>query len=884
MARHQIIYTSCMRGIDGVNDGQQIYSYDASFSESKSDEVKSLFTYQVPSLQPGVIMTEELALTMPSAFSYRLLKNGSASITLNTYLGRDYMGSAGRFGNHLCHSVVCDFFDLDVYPCEIYGSSTLRSSMDYSEVNNPEPPSYLPNAIIEKGYTVDSDTVTEFLGIGENLDYFKKMVYAMLRFSSEKKRIVICDEKEHIIMWIAALHYALPLDIAKKVNFTTYEFDPELSPAQICGVINEGSRYNASSYVSSGRHYVFDFINKLYNAIEADSPFIEFLDTAFSFSYDSLTEFKNFVTSRTSYREVDYEYHAAYDLYVFLTDGISDFSLKQFREITTFSEKYTTDEMKLDIVNKLIGATQAINELEDEYALDIIRFMLITFDIMNLDKQQVVKQLIINRLIISLSNVKISENDFLILYDYIDNLVRSINLSIPALLMESHNRPALLNVMSQSVAVWKIHFIVRIISDYVKDTKLSIDELYPNRQIGSLYFEIIKVIYSTGRNNGFSIVEKVLDNFKDNSTYLVNLTWNIEGFLADLNLEEIDKKHLWDYFVQLVLRMNDEAVRGINEAFIEYESFDEMFALYKARMKNERNLTNAREIFKDTFEHWFTQNHNYAYAYSEKVLQVYEEVYEEKLGTLSEKESYTYAKEILQIAMRIKVEAKYVDLLVQAISEYIPLEKPNKENAMLIKEMQDYQFNIRNKKVEGKLLLLCIAMYFEKIISKQDVEKYTSQIMEFADLSGNDVSILGEKGADEYFEWILSNPLKYSLESEEYSNIYQLFTMSKRIGRQFMEQCYKTVYKKCKEVKDYREFSEFLKFMFEKGTSEDIEGIGKYLGKLNKQKLEELNEEMKDLFKRDRKASHAWDEIRDIAESTNPLLDNLTGLFKRKKE
>ena len=53
MAKHQIIYTSCMRGIDGVNDGQQIFSYDASFQDGKSEEVKSLFTYQVPSLPAG---------------------------------------------------------------------------------------------------------------------------------------------------------------------------------------------------------------------------------------------------------------------------------------------------------------------------------------------------------------------------------------------------------------------------------------------------------------------------------------------------------------------------------------------------------------------------------------------------------------------------------------------------------------------------------------------------------------------------------------------------------------------------------------------------------------------------------------------------------------
>lgn len=76
MARHQIIYTSCMRGIDGVNDGQQIFSYDEAFKDGKADEVKSLFTYQVPALPAGTLMSEEIALTMPVAFSYRLLKNG----------------------------------------------------------------------------------------------------------------------------------------------------------------------------------------------------------------------------------------------------------------------------------------------------------------------------------------------------------------------------------------------------------------------------------------------------------------------------------------------------------------------------------------------------------------------------------------------------------------------------------------------------------------------------------------------------------------------------------------------------------------------------------------------------------------------------------------
>ena len=198
MARHQIIYTSCMRGIDGVNDGQQIFSYDQSFQDSKADEIKGLFTYQIPALAPGVIMSEEIARTMPSAFNYKVLKNGNVVVTLNTYLGRDYMGSAGRFGNHLSHSIISDFDDFDVYPCELFGSVSLRSSMEYEEVNNPDPPKYLPVPELNKGYMIEPDSIIEFLEIDENIEYFKAMVCAMLKFHSEKKRLVICDEKENI--------------------------------------------------------------------------------------------------------------------------------------------------------------------------------------------------------------------------------------------------------------------------------------------------------------------------------------------------------------------------------------------------------------------------------------------------------------------------------------------------------------------------------------------------------------------------------------------------------------------------------------------------------------------------------------------------------------
>ena len=55
-------------------------------------------------------------------------------------------------------------------------------------------------------------------------------------------------------------------------------------------------------------------------------------------------------------------------------------------------------------------------------------------------------------------------------------------------------------------------FVVRIVSDYVKDMRLPVEEFYPDRAIGAIYYGIVKMVYASGR-------EMV--------TQLLNVFWNI---------------------------------------------------------------------------------------------------------------------------------------------------------------------------------------------------------------------------------------------------------------------------------------------------------------------------------------------------------------------
>lgn len=382
MARHQIIYTSCRRGRDGIGDGQQVYSYDESFSSRSSDEVRGLFSYQPPYLAPGQVMTEELVPAMPRAFMYRYLKSGACALTLNTYLGRDYMGASGRFGNVLSHSIICDFEDFDVYPCELYGSSVLRSSMDFKEVNSSAQPEYLSTPELSRGPLIDIEGILDFLGEDDRLDYYKKMLQALLQFPIDKRRILICDSVQNTMRWMAALHYAFPLDIAKKLSFTSYEFEPELSYSQICGVIPEGSRYHVDAYLASAHYYVFDFINNKFSDIKASGLFMDFIDTVFSFSYESLCDFHDFVMRRTSLREAGPAYSQAYYLYHILNEGLSYINQGEFLDFKVFVTEYAEDELNAAALHRLMEDGELIGSLDSAYALSVLSYFIGYMDLM----------------------------------------------------------------------------------------------------------------------------------------------------------------------------------------------------------------------------------------------------------------------------------------------------------------------------------------------------------------------------------------------------------------------------------------------------------------------------------------------------------------------
>ncbi len=877
MSLHQVIYTSCMRGIKGVNDGQQVFSYDSQFTDSDNDEIKSLYSYKPPELDPGVRMSEEIALTLPKSFIFRRLEDDRCTLSLSTYLGRDYMGSAGRFGNHLSHVIVGDESDFNTYPCEFFGGSSLRDHMKFEEVNNPDPPEYLPPPSLEKGYTVDVDSVLEFLSIGDRLDIYKNMLCAMLSFNREQKRVVICDDQENIIMWIAALEYALPLQTALKINFTTYEYDPALSASQICGVVANGTRYNDES---KRLHYVFDFFKNEFASFDKDSDFYDFIDTAFSLSFDSIQDFHSYILNGFSYSSADDDIYAAYALYSIISDGITGVTTSKLTSALSFAEKFAFEEEKSAIVNNLISQYDDLLTVDKAVFTSVLRYILAMKTKVTQTSQNNVKQLAVDRILSEFSSASVQEQSFGAFYNDIDKLCWQSEINLSTEIMTESNRARLFSVVQKNPDPWKLAYIIRIISRFAKSKNLPIDELSPDRPFGKIYYELIQKVQSNDSSSISFLIECILDEFDDKCDFLVNMALNSEGMILDTRTANITVPALWNYFIK---KMSEKQANNYDTAYrilLEYDRNEQLYMLFNSELNGCNNGTSCKTTFDKHFANVIGGSRAYSAKYKNKVIDLYYDV----LSKFDNNDTETARRELFSIIVDAQLEPSFVDELIDNIVESIPLSSPSKANERFIKSAFQYTYNLRQKSIKGKELLLLIGMIMETISIKEQVEKKIEQLEVLTKHNLADLTSISDTPLSNYFNWILPIIFKWCKKIDYLNRFYDLFEMSSTSKQRFILDLTDLYLRDSKENKDNTSFVYYFQFISENGTTGIRKEVGKSLCKLSKNKMMELDVAMRDCYIKDKQILAHWEEVKEVADSTNPILNNIANLFRRKKK
>lgn len=874
MSAHQIIYTSCMRGIKGVNDGQQIYSYDVAFQDANQDEVKNLFTYQPPTLDAGVVMTEEIADMMPQAFIYRRLDDGSCAMALNTYLGRDYMGSAGRFGNHLSHVVVFDASDTKCYPIEYYGSDMFRNRMKFEEVNNPEQPPYLPTPELVRGYRIDLDAVLDFLGQEDRLETYKNMVCAMLRFEHERKRVVICDQPENIVLWIAALSYVLPLQNALQMNFSTYDYDPALSFSQVCGVVPNGTRFTYESY---RQHFVFNLLEGNIPELEKDAEFFDFIDMAMSLSYESLQVFHTFLAKGYTYVGIDESLYDAYALYSLLSDGLRSTSPEKIQRAISFTQQYALPQEALRTAQAFLREHRELLRIDTGSYLAIFGFIMTYAPQFDPQMLRQMKNSMVDRVLREFLSERAAEDSFETFYQRLNDLCAEHGLSIATELMAPDNQTKLFAVMEQDLATWKLTFIVQVVSGHIKDARIPVEQLLLDAPLGQLFHGIVNSVYA---GNRALVVQRVLGEFAEDCNFLSNMGLNLEGMLLDIPDGAQEVERMWEHYGQLIMSKHGSRLDAAYDVFFEVQRYDLVYMLYSRSMSQAASPEACRSLFEEHDRRYVQRVDGYAKQYGEKLLSTYFQ----RLCPFSSEATYFAKTELLYLLLERKLPVDFANHLIHDLVKPIPLSGPVKGEEKLVRDMFQYSYNINQQPLQGKLLLLVLGIVLEEVEDRKDLHSRLDLLAEIMRGGKAKLPRTAMRNAEGYFGWFLPNICQVCDRGEDFGAVYSLFDMSSEVEASFFGESARLYLKRGKEEKGYNAFCAFLEVVFDNAGSRSCEEISTALCKLSKQKLEVLDETVKACYSRDSKACGRWDSIREKAESTNPLLNNISNLFKRRKD
>jgi hypothetical protein len=783
------------------------------------------------------------------------------------------MPTGGRFGNYLSHSVIFNDTCFQNYPCEFFESEMLRSSMDKDEVNNPDPPGFLPVPVLSKGSKISIDSVIEFLNNENRMDIYKNMFYALLSFTTEKKRIVICDESENIIFWIAALEFALPLKNIRNINFTTYENTPSLSNSQICGVVSEGTSYSRDN---PSQYFIFDIIKGKTAEFNLKNDFIEFLDLSMSMSYDLMQSFHQFLDEGYIYTEADFEYFDAYSLYVLRSDGIENSSHEIFKKASAFAEKYSKGNVPLNFAREILKQMPAIVNLPGNYFKDVLSFILKLHEKFSDEERLAVRDCITHRILNNFSNPNCKDLEFKDVFSGFDSLCNRYGYNLILEFAKDVNREQLTSVLQHNNAgIEKIKVIIYCIFQYVRKNNSESVLFKPDSGLDVLFNAILESVFISHPEMSENLIAYIINTFGVEYVCLLLIMFNISNLLNRYPNDYINDKTLWEYYYKTVSRYPNDKKGIVFDYLLKLKKYDHVYYLFNVILNNTRDIERCREIFEEHLERIVMKYEKYRIDYSDKIMTSY---YNKLLKSNSEAAEQAECG-LLNLILKYKLRADFINELSEYITENITLAKPSDEELEMLKNIINNIVN--NKQKLGKRLKLFAAGIIVTKYLPQGFNTGKDKLIRYSCDEQYDLEGLSEEEQIKYIEWIEPFISEFCTKAEDLKTVYALFNMTKNSRRKFLDNCMQYNLKQSNEMNNFRPLCEYLVFIFSIDDADIFTGTGRNLSKLNKSKMELLEKEMNTRFENEKKIMDNWVKIRNIALSTNPIFNGMSRLLKQ---
>jgi len=326
MKAEQLYYTSCEKGLENAS-GFQIKAMSSGFN--KINDVRQLGSYEPSRDLPSQPDEEELKI-FPILFKYK-----DNVFVRSVYVGQDY---TQRFGNYFMHTLEVD--KIDLYPIDLYfwaGWVNNEKKVESLNLNSIE-----INKINPQLFTLD------------NKELLSKLISAL--FLKDKQIVIKISNQIDGIKLLNFMQKAFPLNIAKNITFSTYQFS-----YNDCLDINLVIGDTEWEHIDQSEFYFFDLTQNLYPEINNDNKYPDFIVNLLDNStrLEQFYSFFNFFNSHKLDSNLDF----IVELFLFIE---SNRRINSLEGVLSFVSSYLKREYINDFLKYLepLNNSRVINESE----------------------------------------------------------------------------------------------------------------------------------------------------------------------------------------------------------------------------------------------------------------------------------------------------------------------------------------------------------------------------------------------------------------------------------------------------------------------------------------------------------------------------------------
>ncbi len=356
MKAKQYIYTSWKNG-DLADKGFMIYSKSKGITEKECSDIKFVMQYTPPHDLPPAPSIDQINRDFPYSFAFFRLSSGNLCVAQSTYIGKDY---SGRYGNYIIHALIFDENELKIYPCELFGEEYIKLNLTQEELNAIPPIPDLPELEV-KSYSniINDELIMDF--ISEREYKFSYFLSALLKGKTENIPVYINDTREHLVLWLAAVHRVFPIQTAKKISFNTYVHEHKKFNTDACkekglsldciGVRPDVNYFNYSNGVKASNQIVLDFIgNYITDGINIPN-FIKELSSSYLTGMDEINAFIDFLGLIEFYYFSD-ELEIAHKFFkLYIMNDLQN--LDDMAQIISFGDRFCPEHVNAEVGAKI---------------------------------------------------------------------------------------------------------------------------------------------------------------------------------------------------------------------------------------------------------------------------------------------------------------------------------------------------------------------------------------------------------------------------------------------------------------------------------------------------------------------------------------------------